>query len=456
MGEPAERSLEEEADELELLTRPGREDELRTFLLLLHPVDVADLMHEVDERTSLAILKNVDPERAAVLLSELDPELQTRILELIRPQEIAPIAMEMETDDLTDFLQALDEKTANEVLAGLPVEERKEVAELLQYDPETAGGLMQTELISVKAGSTIAQAIEEVREKRRDFDILSIFVVDDDERFLGNLPLQELVFSPPLARVENVMTPKVTEVPVDLDQEEVAKVFDRYSLVEVGVVDKEGKLRGRITADDVHEVLVEEAGEDMMLVAGAPAAEAELVYSGHLFKIASIRLPWLISTFFAGIIATWVLQRATLVFGDMIILLTFVPVITGMSGNVGTQSAMIMIRGIAVGHIDSRAVMKNVGKDVVIGAIMASVCAGITTGLVGVWHGKIVLGACVGLSLFVSMVNASFLGSIEPQVLERFGIDPAIAAGPLITSINDVTGVVIYSLIASSFLQYLR
>lgn len=455
MSEPAERRLDDEADELELLTRPGREDELRTFLLLLHPADVADLMHEYDEKVSLAILKNIDPERAAVLLSELDPELQARILEHIRPQEIAPILQEMETDDIADLLQELDEKTANEVLAGLPREEREDVTELMTYDPSSAGGIMQSELVSVQARATIAQAMEAVRRKHQEIDIMSIFVVDEEERYLGTLALQDLVFSPPDAKVEGVMTPKVTEVRTDLDQEEVAKVFDRYSLVEVAVVDRAGKLRGRITADDVHEVLVEEAEEDMLLVAGAPAAEPDLVYSNRIFKIASLRLPWLISTFFAGLIATWVLQRASIVFGTMVVLLTFVPVITGMSGNVGTQSAMIMIRGMAVGHVDTGEVLQNVAKDVLVGSLMALVCGAVTITLVSAWHGQIALGLCVGLALFCSMVFASFLGSIEPQVLRKLGIDPAIAAGPLITSINDITGVVIYSLIASQFLRYL-
>lgn len=450
------RNLEEEADELELLTRPGREDELRVFLLLLHPVDVADLMHEVHESTALKIVKHIPPERAALLLSELEPELQAKILTRSRPQELAPIVEEMETDDIADLLQEVDDNTANLLLAQLPVEEREDVKELLTYDPASAGGIMQSELVSVKAGATIGQALEEVRKKRQEVDILSVFVVDDEGRYLGNLALQDLVFSPAEAKVADVMTPKIVDVRTDLDQEEVAKIFDRYSLVELGVVDDQGRLRGRITADDVHEVLVEEAGEDMLLVAGAPAAEPELIYSDRLLKIAGVRLPWLISTFFAGLIATWVLQHAAVMFGTMVVLLTFVPVITGMSGNVGTQSAMIMIRGMAVGHIDSGELMRNVGKDVIIGVVMAVICGTLTTILVALWHGQLALGLCVGIALFCSMVNASFLGSIEPQVLRKMGVDPAIAAGPLITSINDITGVVIYSLIAIFFLRFLQ
>ncbi|MCC7380404.1 MAG: magnesium transporter [Deltaproteobacteria bacterium] len=456
MSELGDRRFEEEADELELLTRPGREDELRTFLLLLHPADVADLMHEVDERVSLAILKNVDSERAATLLSELDPDLQSRILQQIRPQELAPIVGEMETDDLTDLLQEIDEKTANEVLARLPEEERQEVTELLAYDPDSAGGIMQSELVAVSSEATIAQAMEGVRAKHRDIDILSVFVVDQDDRYVGNMALQDLVFAPPSAKVATVMTPKVTEVRTDLDQEEVARLFDRYSLVEVGVVDGDGRLKGRITADDVHEVLVEEAQEDLLLVAGASPAEPEIVYTNRVWKVAQLRLPWLISTFLAGVIATWILQRASVIFGAAVVLLTFVPVITGMSGNVGTQSAMIMIRGMAVGHIDPGAVMRNVLRDVLVGIVMATVCGTITVVLVSYWQGQTALGLCVGLALFISMVNASFLGSVEPQVLKRLGVDPAIAAGPLITSINDITGVMIYSMVAVFFLEYLR
>jgi magnesium transporter len=455
MTEVAERTLEQEADELELLTRPGREDELRTFLLLLHPADVADLMREVDEGTALSILKNVDDERAAVLLSELEPDLQSKILEKIRPQDFAEIAGEMATDDLTDLLQKVDDEARSELLAQLPAEEREEVKELLTYDPASAGGIMQSELVSVPSDWTISRSMEEVRRKHEQIDIFTIYVVDAEGRYAGNLALQDLVFSPPDARVETVMTPKVTEARTDLDQEEVAKVFDRYSLVEIGVVDADGRLRGRITADDIHEVLVEEAQEDLLLLAGASASEPEAVYSNRILKVASLRLPWLVSTFGAGLIATWVLQHAAVVFGTAVILLTFVPVITGMSGNVGTQSAMIMIRGMAMGHIDGGAVARNVLKDVTVGAVMATVCGTMTILIVSLWHGKIALGLCVGIALFCSMLNASFLGSIEPQVLRKVGVDPAIAAGPLITSINDITGVIIYTFVAVFFLNYL-
>lgn len=452
MAEPGRST--DDVDELELLTRPGREEDLRTFLLLLHPADVAELVEDVDERTAVAILRHLDAERAADLVSELDGDDAERILRLIVPDELRPILAEMETDDAADLIQDLDELTASQVLAALPVEDRGDVEQLLAYDPESAGGIMQTELVSIPIDSNIGSALETVRQVADDIDIISCFVVDDVGHYCGHLALQDLVLSKPNTPIERVMEPKIVEVKPDVDQEEVARIFDHYSLVELGVVDDDGRLIGRITADDVHEVLVEEAEEDMLKMAGT-AAEPEVIYSDKITRIVGQRLPWLGSTFLAGLLATWILHRASVVFETAVILLMFVPVITGMSGNVGTQSAMIMIRGMAVGHIEKEDLGREIIKDLAVASIMAIVCAVCVTGIVTLWQSRVALGLCVGVALGLSMITASFLGSTEPAILQRFGIDPAVAAGPLITSLNDISGVTIYTFVSLFFLQYL-
>ena len=449
------RQVEEDIDELELLAQPGREDDLRTFLLLLHPADVAELLGHVHERTALSILRHLDPERAAEMVSELEPYDQERILKLVQPEELGSIVGEMETDDAADLLQELDEQTAERVLATLPTSERADVAQLLRYDPESAGGIMQTEMVSVALNATVGGAIEAVRQAADEVDIISVFVVDEDGRYAGNLALQDLVLSTEETPVANKMVPKVVEVDPSLDQEEVAKIFDRYSLVELGVVDDDGRLIGRITADDVHEVLVEEAEEDMLKMAGT-AAEPEVIYSDNVLRIVGQRLPWLMSTFFAGLLASYILQSAEAVYETAVVLLMFVPVITGMSGNVGTQSAMIMIQGMAAGHVERDALLRSILKDIAVSTIMAFICGLTTTVIVGLWKGHPALGLCVGLALTFSMITASVLGSTEPALLKRLGIDPAVAAGPLITSINDISGVIIFTAISAMFLELLK
>ena len=449
-----QRRADEEVDELEALLQPGREEDLKTFLLLLHPADVADMIGEVDENTSIAILRSLDEEHAAELLCELEPAEQNRLLTLSQPQRFVRIVQEMESDDIADFLQSLPEEKAQELLAQLPLEEREDVTELLGYDPESAGGIMQTELVAVLEEATVKDALDSVRAAAKDFDILSVFVVDDKKRYRGNIPLQDLIFAEPETLVEKVMEPQLVDVTTNLDQEEVAKTFDHYGLVEVAVIDRAGRLRGRITADDIHEVLVEEAEEDMMLMAGA-SPEIEVVYSNDILKIAGVRLPWLFATFVGGLIATYILNAASTVFENMVILLTFVPIITGMSGNVGTQSAMIMIRGLAVGNISEEDLKSTILKDFLVGLVIATTCGILVTVIVALWHNNPALGCCVGVALGTSMLAANVLGSIEPVVLMRFGIDPAIAAGPLITSINDITGVTIYAFIAKEFLSWL-
>jgi len=448
------RRAEEEVDELEALLQPGREEDLKTFLLLLHPADVADMIGEVDEETSIAVLRSLDEEHAAELLCELEPAEQNRLLTLSQPQRFIRIVREMNSDDIADLLQNIPEDRAKELLAQLPLEDREDVTELLGYDPESAGGIMQTELVAVLEEATVAKALDAVRAEAKDFDILSVFVVDDKKRYRGNIPLQDLIFAEPDSLVEEIMEPQVVDVTTNLDQEEVARTFDHYGLVELAVTDRAGRLRGRITADDIHEVLVEEADEDMMLMAGA-SPEISVVYSDDILKIAGVRLPWLFATFVGGLVATYILNAASTVFETVIILLTFVPIITGMSGNVGTQSAMIMIRGLAVGHISEDDLRSTIIKDFLVGGIIATVCGLLVTIIVALWQSSLALGSCVGVSLGVSMLTANILGTVEPIVLKRFGIDPAIAAGPLITSINDITGVAIYSFIAKEFLSLL-
>ena len=449
------RPVDEDIDELELLAQPGREDDLRTFLLLLHPADVAELLGHVHEQTGLAILRHLDPERAAEMVSELEPFDQERILKQVRPEELGSIVGEMETDDAADLIQELDKATADKVLAALPTDDRADVAQLLTYDPESAGGIMQTELVSVAISATVGGAVDAVRQAADEVDIISVFVVEDDGRYAGNLALQDLVLSNEDTPVTKVMEAKVVDVDPGLDQEEVAKIFDRYSLVELAVVDADGKLIGRITADDVHEVLVEEAEEDLLKMAGT-AAEPHVIYSGNVFKIVGQRLPWLMSTFFAGLLASYILQSAEAVYETAVILLMFVPVITGMSGNVGTQSAMIMIQGMAAGHVEKDALFRSILKDIIVSAIMAVICGVTVTAIVTVWKGHPALGLCVGIALTCSMITASMLGSTEPALLKRLGIDPAVAAGPLITSINDISGVIIFTLISTLFLDMLK
>ncbi|MEO1232592.1 MAG: magnesium transporter, partial [Myxococcota bacterium] len=414
---------------------------------------VIQLLARLPGDKAMTVVDLIGREQAAEAISELDHDDQERLFTLIGTKELSALVGVLETDDATDLIQEMDEETQRRVLAGMSARDRTDIQQLLRYEPDTAGGLMQTELVTVPIDANVGEAVEAIREKAEDVDnIISVFVVDDLHRYAGHIALQDLVLAKAATKVEQVMEPKAVEVTPEVDQEEVARVFDRYSLVELGVVDPDGILMGRITADDIHEVLVEEAEEDVLKLAGT-AAEPEVIYSDRIFGIVGQRLPWLASTFMAGLLATWILNRASVVFETAVILLTFVPIITGMSGNVGTQSAMIMIQGMATGHIDRENLRWAIGRDLAVAAIMALTCGVAVSVIVSVWQGNPYLGACVGIALACSMTTASALGSTEPALLKRFGIDPAIAAGPLITSINDISGVLIYTAVSLNFLH---
>ena len=448
------RPADETWEDLDELTQPGREDDLRSLLAFLHPADVADFVGDADTAKAERVLKSLDSEKAAEIVSELDPDDQERILRVLKPRELSSIVGEMASDDMADLLQELDETTANQVLATLPDGDREDVEQLLNYPPDSAGGIMQTELVSVPMNSNLGTTIEAVRQKARDIHIISVFVVDDVGRYAGHIALQDLVLNPPTTPIEQVVDPKVVEINTGLDQEEVARIFDRYSLVEIGVVDDDGKLVGRITADDVHEVLVEEAEEDMLKMAGA-GGDVGVLESGGVLTVVWKRLPWLVATLVAMLIAARILEAARdVVFDRAVILLVFIPLITGMSGNVGTQSAMITIQ--SMHDSQHHSVGKIILKDTLVCLVIAILIGLGTVAAVSIQHRSFQLGVCIGIGLACSMVTAGILGSIEPPVLKRLGIDPALAAGPLITAINDISGVVIYTLVSIIFLDQLN
>lgn len=447
MGETVEAVDADDVDELSLLTQPGREDDLQTFLLLLHPADVAELLAEAKESTALVILSRVSPERAAELVSELEPADQERILRMVRPEQLGPILEQMDTDDAVDLLQELDEGTASQVLAQMPAEERREVSQLLAYDPASAGGLMQTELVKVPLAATVGSAIDLARPDAAEFQIFSLFVVDDVGRYAGQVALQDLLFARPETPIEQLMKPKPVEVRTDVDQEEVARLFDRYSLVELGVVDHDGLLVGRITADDVHEVLVEEHGEDLLKMAGT-WGEPEELYADSPWTVVGRRLPWLGATLLGGLAASLILVEGVLGMPEAGVLLAFVPLVISLASNVGAQSATIMIRGLALGRIDPAAIGAHLLKDLRVGAIMGTMVGALVAALLTVWRGRPTLGLAVGGALALAMATASVLGTVEPLLLRKLGVDPALASGPLITSLNDIGGVLIYTLLA--------
>lgn len=445
-----------DSDDLRAVLR-GDDGAAQAFLYLLpHPADIAEALEALEPAEWPRLLRLIpDEERRAEVVSLLDePE---RLAEHLPPEDLGPLLRQMETDDAADLLAELDPHERVEALKSLDEEDRADVEALLQYPEDSAGGIMQTELVEVLDDATVDEAIHRVRELVDEgVEVHKVFVVDRQERLCGTVELVDLLLhhnDEPLAKL---MSPPVATATPFLDQEEVVALFRKYDLVALPVVDDQGRLLGRILHDDVVDVLDEEAEEDALRMAGTDVEE--LLYRDRAFAVARVRLPWLLVNLFGSLVSGWLLHLYEPVLAQAILIASFIPVITAMGGNVGTQSATILTRGFATGRLDLDDVPRLVFKEFRVGLLMGLICGG-GVSLVATFlfaGGRYHLGLVVLCAMVAAMTTAAVVGTLAPAVMKRFGVDPAIASGPFVTTANDIIGIVIYMSTALAFLEHLK
>jgi len=432
----------------------GNLEDAVQLLTDLHPADIADLLESLEEEEKRAIFQELNTEVASEVISYLSEFSQEQILSDLSHRRLGQIVDEMDSDDAADLLTGMPEEVVEKVLARIDAEDSEHVRRLLVHGEETAGGIMQAELLSAPQEATVAQAIARVRLLGEDLDYLTnVFVIDSQSKVLGQLSLKRLILANPEDKVSQVMETNFKTIPVDMDQEEVAHIFQKYDLLSAPVVEADGTLVGRITIDDVIDIIEEEVSEDILRMAGTH--EDELVYGDKIWKISRLRLPWLITNLFGGLLTGYLLWIFKVALHDAIVLVTFVPVITGMGGNVGIQSSSITVRGLATGDVDLQRLGRTIFKEVRVGLLMALAC-GFTLGAVAeLWHHNPALGFAVGSAMAAAIVVASLMGTLVPIVFKRLGVDPAVASGPFVTTANDITGILIYLSISTLFLKYI-
>lgn len=430
--------------DIESLFEPDAEPALQAYLRLLHPADIAELFNIVGEEHWAAITRELSPESLGEVLADLDEGVQERLGELLRVERLVSAFEELDTDDAADVLVSLPEDKQEAVLEAL---NDPDIIKLLEYDEDSAGGIMQTEVFRVTSGTPVKDVIEELRRAKEDEeieDIYTVYVVDDGGRLIGVVSLEELILADPDTPVNVLGEEASIQVTPEMDQEEVAHLFGKYDVVSVPVVDHDGVLLGRITFDDIHDVLQEEASEDMLQMAGASAEE--LVYGGSTFRIAALRLPWLGSSLLgalgAGFLQTLIGKDASVT--EVVMLASFVPVLMAMSGNIGSQSAMIVTRGFAIGKVDFSTLGRSFGRELLVGMIMGTVVGLVVMVYSLVQYGDSRLGVALMVSLPLAMMVAAVVGVGVPSLFKRIGVDPAIASGPLVTTSCDILAVSIY------------
>lgn len=432
----------------------NRQLEAVQLLADLHPADIADLFEALDEHEKKILFQQLDTDTASEVIAELSEFSKDQILADLSTQRLGEIVDELDSDDAADLLAGVPIDVAETVLASIDLEDSLEVRRLLAYDEETAGGIMQAELLSVPQEASVADTIKHVREYGKDLEgLANIFVVNSHNQVMGQLSLRRLILSNPDDTVSEVMDISVRLIPVDMDQEDVARMFQKYDIISAPVVEADGSLVGRITIDDIIDIIEEEISEDVLRMAGTH--EDELVYGDQIWKISRFRLPWLLTTLVGGLLTGYLLWLFKVALADAIVLITFVPVIMALGGSVAIQSTTITVRGLATGAIDLQRLGRTVYKETRVGLLMALAC-GLTLGFAAeIWHRNAVLGLTVGIAMAGVILVASLMGTLIPVLFQKLGIDPAVSSGPFVTIANDISGILIYLSISSAFLKYI-
>ncbi|MDI9456670.1 MAG: magnesium transporter [Dethiobacteria bacterium] len=422
----------------------------------IHPGDLLELLDQLGDGEKEELLELLSDSEATALIQEMEPFEQVSLFRLLSRERAPAILKEMASDDAVDLLGELSPKEIAELLP-LVDEDTAKFSGLLKYPEESAGGIMTTEYISLPADLPVEEAIARLREIAPQAEtIYYVFVVDVENRLIGVLSLRDLIAAPDGTPLKEIMKHNVISVNALLDQEEAARVVAKYDLLAVPVVDDDNRLLGIITFDDIMDVLEQEATEDIYRLAGAGEVTGVELMEASIYKIAWHRTPWLLLSMLGGILAGYIMSAFESTLEAILVLAFFIPVIMDMGGNVSTQTSTIFVRGIATGEIRGADFWRYFIREVRVGLFMG-VLFGILVAVTAVlWRGSPILGLVVGISMVATVSLATVIGTLVPLLFHKLHIDPAITSGPLVTTIKDVTGLLIYFGMATLFLDYLQ
>ena len=439
--------------QLEQLIQNKDDQQLEVLLNDLHHADIAEILDELDFDEATYVFKVLDSEKTAEILLELEDDLRENILSRLSPKEIAEELDELETNDAADIIAELSKGRKEEVISELQdVEHAKDIVELLRYDEDTAGGIMHKELVKVNENWNVLTCVKEMRIQAENISrVHSIYVVDDEDRLKGRLSLKDLLTTSTKTPISEVYIRKLNSVKVDTEDVEVARIMQKYDLEAIPVTDELGRLVGRITIDDIVDVIKDEADKDYQLAAGI---SQDVEADDSILDLTKARLPWLVLALLGGFVSVKVLglfEGAMLQHGNLFF---FTPLIAAMAGNVGVQSSAIIVQGLAndtlSGSLFNR-LIKEVSLSLLNGVILAVI---LFLGSHFLLNVEFIIGIIVTIALISVIIIASLIGTFVPLLLDKFGIDPALATGPFITTSNDICGILIYFTIARLILGF--
>lgn len=427
-------------------------EELKKIIDNIHPADILDILPEDDDSIKELMDHLPNDVVASVIEAEDDEDDQYELLKLFSDDKQREILDEMSKDEITDLISELEEPEKQDILSKMDKEDKEDVEKLLTFEPDSAGGIMTTEYISIRSGNTVEKTLKYLQEHTDNDATYYLYVVDSQNILKGVVSLRDIVTTSFDTKMIDITNPNVKTIMYNEDQEEVARQFKKYGFILMPVVDELGHLLGVIEFDDIMDIIEEENTEDINLLGGVNSEERLDSTVGESFRS---RIPWLIVNLFTAVMAASVVSFFEGTIAQVVTLATVMPIVTGMGGNAGTQSLTIVVRGLSLGELTKENAIKIMLKEVAVG-LFSGLVIGVIVGLGSmIFEGNPIFGVVTGLAMFMNMILANIAGYFIPVILEKFHVDPALASGVFVTTVTDVLGFFFFLGLATLFLPYL-
>ncbi|GHI01328.1 magnesium transporter [Neobacillus kokaensis] len=433
--------------------KENKKAEFETVMDELHPYDIAKIYQNLPVKHQARFLLFLKSDVLADLMEELDKDEQLELLNMLGVEKSSNVLNLMDNDDLASLLDELSPKKKESLLSEMNKMESNAVQDIMKYPPETAGRIMTNRFVWIRNYYTVREAVDKLKSFAEFAESLNyLYVIDGGRRLVGVVSYRDLLLADPGEKIDQIMYERVIYVTVTTDQEVVAKTVERYDFIAVPVVDEAHILVGIITVDDVIDVVIKEANEDIEKLS---ASGKSIDFETKTLVAATRRLPWLVLLLFIGLISGGIMSSFEETLQKVVALAFFMPMIAGMTGNTGTQSLAVVVRGLISHDINKKVIVRLVMRELGVGISIGITCAVLISIIAYIWQGNFVLGIVVGCSLFFTLIIGTLAGTVIPLLLYRLNIDPAVASGPLITTLNDIFSLLTYFGIATMFIQYL-
>lgn len=434
--------------------KESKRKEFDTILDELQPYDIARIYGELPEKHKKRFLLYLNIDMLADLIEELSKTEQLDVLNRLGIERSGEVLDEMDNDDLASLLDDLSPEKISQLLSGMKKEESKAVQDIMNYPPETAGRLMTNRFVWIRDYYTVKEAVTKLKSFTDYAETINyLYVIDQYRKLVGVVSYRDILMAEADAVVRNIMYERVISVSVDTDQEEVAMLIQRYDFMAIPAVNEENILMGIITVDDIIDVVIQEANEDIEKLS---ASGKSIDFDTSAYVAAYRRLPWLILLLLIGILSGSIISTYQETLKEIVALAFFIPMISGMTGNTGTQSLAVVVRGLVSNDINKRVITKLVLRELGVGVIIGITCGILISLIAFIWQGNLMIGLVVGISLLLTLIIGTLAGTVIPLILYRLQIDPAIASGPLITTLNDIFSLLTYFGIATLFLHHIQ